>query len=96
KAEEEAKNKEVSAPTGLKASYDGNSKQINVSWAAVDGATYEVTVNGTTTTVSSTSVSVSGGNPGDTISISVIAQKDGNKSPAASTTVKIPAEESSE
>ncbi|AIS63121.1 penicillin-binding protein 1A [Listeria ivanovii] len=96
KAEEEAKNKEVSAPTSLKASYDGNSKQINVSWAAVDGATYEVTVNGTTTTVSSTSVSVSGGNPGDTISISVIAQKDGNKSPAASTTVKIPAEESSE
>ncbi|MBF2480378.1 penicillin-binding protein 1A [Listeria seeligeri] len=96
KADEEAKDKDVSAPTGLKASYDGNSKQINVSWAAVDGATYEVTVNGTTTTVSSTSVSVSGGNPGDTISISVIAQKDGNKSPAASTTVKIPAEESSE
>lgn len=93
KAEEEAKNKQVAAPAGLRASYDANSKQINASWGAVDGATYAVTVNGTTTNVSSTSVSVSGGNPGDTISISVVAVKDGNRSPAASTTVNIPAAE---
>ncbi|MBC6297097.1 penicillin-binding protein 1A [Listeria sp. FSL L7-1517] len=93
KAEEEAKNKQVAAPAGLRASYDANSKQINASWGAVDGATYAVTVNGTTTNVSSTSVSVSGGNPGDTISISVVAIKDGNRSPAASTTVNIPAAE---
>ncbi|WP_371260947.1 fibronectin type III domain-containing protein, partial [Listeria monocytogenes] len=88
KAEEEAKN--LTAPAGLRASYNAGSKQINVSWSAVDGATYEVTVNGSTTTVSSTSVSVSGGNPGDTVSINVVAVKDGNRSPASSTTVKIP------
>lgn len=96
KAEEEEAAKALTAPAGLRASYDANSKQINVSWAAVDGATYEVNVNGTTTTVSSTSVSVSGGNPGDTISINVVAVKDGKKSPASSTTVKIPAEEPSD
>lgn len=88
KAEEEAKN--LTAPAGLRASYNAGSKQINVSWSAVEGATYEVTVNGSTTTVSSTSVSVSGGNPGDTVSINVVAVKDGKRSPASSTTVKIP------
>ncbi|WP_436970084.1 fibronectin type III domain-containing protein, partial [Listeria monocytogenes] len=82
--------KNLTAPAGLRASYNAGSKQINVSWSAVDGATYEVTVNGSTTTVSSTSVSVSGGNPGDTVSINVVAVKDGNRSPASSTTVKIP------
>lgn len=95
KQEEEKKKQEeanqLTAPGGLSANYDPNSKQINASWGAVSGATgYQVTINGQTSTVTSTSITVAGGSPGSVTTISVAAIKDGKTSSAVSTSVRIP------
>ncbi|EIA20240.1 transglycosylase domain-containing protein [Listeria fleischmannii] len=92
KQEEAEKNKPLSAPTGLSASYNATTKQVSASWGAVEGATYEVTVNGQKSTVTTTSITVAGMTPGSTVTISVVAVKDGKTSGAATTTVPIPAE----
>ncbi|WP_099222232.1 transglycosylase domain-containing protein [Listeria costaricensis] len=91
KKEEEEKNATPGTPAGLTAKYDTTSKQITASWTAVDGAeSYDVTVNGQTTSVTSTSITVSGGTPGSTITISVVAKKGDKSSSAATATVTIP------
>lgn len=92
--EEEEKANELTAPAGLNASYNTSTKQITASWGAVNGASsYQVTINGQTSSVSSTSITISGGAPGSVTTISVVAVKDGKTSPAASTSVTIPKEE---
>ncbi len=91
KAEEE-KNKPLAAPSGVSASYNATTKQISASWGAVEGATYEVTVNGQKSNVTTTSITISGMSPGTTVNISVVAIKDDKRSSAATTSVTIPAE----
>lgn len=80
----------LAAPSGLSAKYNSSNKKISVSWSGVSGATYAVTVNGSTSNVSTTSIEISGGKAGSTVSIRVVAKKGGKTSSAASTSVSIP------
>lgn len=91
----------LSAPTGLKASYDDQSKAINLSWshdASGNGSpTFKVSVSvdgggsQTLTETPNNSFTYNGAEDGKTYVFSVVAVADGKTSSAATTTIQIQA-----
>lgn len=89
---EEEKDEKVSAPTGLSATYDADSKTVSLSWnkSDTDGAKYRVSVDGKTiTTTGDTKASYRVPEGATSLTFSVAAVVDGKESASASATVKI-------
>lgn len=85
----------LTAPTGLKASYDKDKKELTISWdayklTAEDNRTpqFTVTAGGQSQTTTETKIVIKNPQPGD-IAISLIAAVGSNNSPAATITIKI-------
>ncbi|MDE1549068.1 PBP1A family penicillin-binding protein [Jeotgalibaca caeni] len=83
------------APTGLKASYDQNKKELKVSWDAYalaegDNRTpqFTVTVGGQSQTTTATEVTLANPAPGN-VTISLVAKIGSTTSPGASITISI-------
>lgn len=92
---------ELSAPSGLNAAYDEEADELTISWDAYsldnedEDVTYNLTVDGQSTTLSGTETTISEPPTGSlTITLSVSAF--GNTGPEASTTISIPERESEE
>lgn len=86
---------ELSEPTGLKATYDEKSNEVQIQWDAYtltneeDTPLYEVTINGETTETEDTSA-VYTPSPGEKVTISVAVVAYDITGPAATTSVTVP------
>lgn len=96
---EEEEEEEMPGVSGLNATYNAEQNIIDVVWE-YDGpdASFNVSVNGTTQSVDSTGIEISGVTPGTTYTISVtpVSKESGEEGETASTEVTVPEEEQPE
>lgn len=86
---------ESGSVTNLKAEYSDDGS-IDVSWDYDGDATFEVSVNGQTQTVSSNGITVGGAQPGQTYTITVTPMISSGRGKGVSTQITIPAAQSNE